>query len=107
MIKVEDIEKIRRAYFREGLSIREIGRTLHHSRRAIRRAIASADPGQYHRVQVRPTPVLGPWRAQIDALWDASQQMPRKQRYTARKIYQELHKQGYCGSEVTVSRYVG
>ena len=63
MIKVEEVEKIRRAYFREGLSIREIGRTLHHSRRAIRRAIASADPGQYRRVQVRPTPVLGPWRA--------------------------------------------
>jgi len=107
MIKVEDIEKIRRAYFREGLSIREIGRTLHHSRRVIRRAIASADPGQYRRVQVRPTPVLGPWKAPIDALWDASQQMPRKQRYTARKIYQELQKQGYAGSEITVSRYVG
>ena len=64
MIKVEDIEKIRRAYFREGLSIREIGRTLHHSRRVIRRAIESADPGQYRRVQVRPTPVLGPWKEQ-------------------------------------------
>ncbi len=34
---MEDVEKIRRAYFREGLSIREIGRTLHHSQRTIRR----------------------------------------------------------------------
>ena len=33
--------------------------------------------------------------------------MPRKQRYTARKIYQELQKEGYAGSEITVSRYVG
>ena len=107
MIKVEDVEKIRWAYFREGLSIREIGRTLHHSRRVIRRAIESADPGEYRLVQERPAPVLGPWKEKIDGLWDESQKMPRKQRYTARKIYEELQKQGYAGSEVTVSRYVG
>lgn len=107
MIKVEDVEKMRWAYFREGVSIREIGRTLHHSRRVIRRAIESADPGEYRLVQERPAPVLGPWKEKIDALWDESQKMPRKQRYTARKIYQELEKQGYTGSEVTVSRYVG
>lgn len=107
MIKVEDVEKIRRAYFREELSIREIGRTLHHSRRVIRRAIESADPGEYRLVQERPAPVLGPWKEKIDALLAESQKMRRKQRYTARKIYQELQKQGYDGSEVTVSRYVG
>ena len=107
MIKVEDVEKIRRAYFREELSIREIGRRLHHSRRVIRRAIESADPGEYRLVQERPAPVLGPWKEKIDALLVESQKMRRKQRYTARKIYQELQKQGYDGSEVTVSRYVG
>lgn len=107
MIEVEDIEQIRRAYFRDGLSIREIGRTLHHSRRVIRRAIESADPGAYRLVQERPAAVLGPWKEKIDALWEESQRMPRKQRYTARKIYQELQKDGYAGSEVTVSRYVG
>lgn len=107
MIEVEAVEEIRRAYFRDGLSIREIGRIQHHSRRVIRRALASAAPGEYRLVQARPAPVLGPWKEQIDALWDESQAMPRKQRYTARKIYQELQKQGYAGSEVTVSRYVG
>ncbi|MBZ5544941.1 MAG: hypothetical protein LAO07_14875, partial [Acidobacteriia bacterium] len=62
---------------------------------------------EYRLVQGRPSPVLGPWKTQIDGLWDESQKMPRKQRYTARKIYEELQKQGYAGSEVTVSRYVG
>ena len=107
MIKVEDVEKIRRAYFLEELSVREIGRRLHHSRRVIRRAIESAEPGEYRLVQARPSPVLGPWKEKIDALWEESQQMPRKQRYTARKIYEAVQKQGYAGSEVTVSRYVG
>jgi transposase len=107
MIKVEDVEQIRRAYFLEGLSIREIGRTLQHGRRVIRAAIASAAPGAYRQVRARPAPVLGPWKGQIDALWAEGQQLPRKQRYTARKIYQELQQAGYAGSELTVSRYVG
>ena len=39
MIKVEDVEKIRRAYFLERMSIRKIGQVLRHGRRVIRRAI--------------------------------------------------------------------
>lgn len=106
MIKVEEVEKIRRAYFLDEQSIREIARTLHHSRRVIRRAIESAEPGQYRLAQDRPAPVLGPWKEQIDALWTESQGMPRKQRYTARKMYQALREAGYQGSEITISRYV-
>lgn len=88
------------------MSIREIARTLHHGRRVIRRAIDSAEPGQYKLRQGRPAPVLGPWKEKIDALWTESQGMPRKQRYTTRKIYQELQKAGYAGSEITISRYI-
>jgi transposase len=106
MIKVEEVEKIRRAYFLEALSIREIARTQHHGRRVIRRAIDSAEPGQYKLERARPAPVLGPWKTQIDALWREGQELPRKQRYTARKIYQALRKAGYSGSEITISRYV-
>ena len=107
MIKVEEVERIRRAYFREGLSIRQISLRLHHGRRVIRRAIERADPSEYRLVQGRPAPVLGPWKGKIDVLWEESQRMPRKERYTARRIYQELQKDGYVGSEITVSRYVG
>jgi len=39
-------------------------------------------------------------------LWDESQGLPRKQRYTARKIYQAVAGAGYPGSEITISRYV-
>ena len=36
-----------------------------------------------------------------------SEQQPRKQRYTARRIYQLIREEGYPGSESTVRRYVG
>jgi hypothetical protein len=39
LIKIVDIERIRYAHFREGTSIREHARALHHRRTTIRRAL--------------------------------------------------------------------
>ena len=44
MIKVEDREKIRRAYFKEKKSQRQIARQLGHSRKTVRKAIAWSGP---------------------------------------------------------------
>ena len=107
MIKVEDIEAIRRAYFIEGLSIREIARKLHHGRRLVKKAIADAGPYQYQLQKPRPAPVLGPYRDRINELLIESEQQPRKQRYTARRIYRLIRAEGYQGSESTVRHYVG
>lgn len=106
MIQVEAYETIRRAYFIEGWSIREINRQLRHCRRTIRKALAQAVPPPYSRQQPRAAPVLGPYQPQIDRLLAESEQLPRKQRYTARKIFLELRKGGYPGSEGSVRRYV-
>ncbi len=47
MKTVDDYESIRKAYYLEGLSIREISKRLHHSRRLIRKAIDHAQPEGY------------------------------------------------------------
>lgn len=107
MIKVEDIEAIRRAYFIEGLSIREIARKLHHGRRLVKKAIADAGPYQYQLRTPRPAPVLGPYQDRIDQLLMESEQQPKKQRYTARRIYRLIRDEGFQGCESTVRRYVG
>lgn len=106
MIQVEEIEQIRRAYFIEGQSIRAIARHYRHGRRVIRRAIASAEPPQYQRQAPKTAPVLGPYQARIDELLAESERQPRKQRYTARKIFHMLQAEGFPGSESTVRRYV-
>ncbi len=80
MIKVEDIEAIRRAYFIEGLSRREIARTLHHGRRLVKKAIADPGPYQYQLRKPRAAPVLGPYQDRIDQLLLESEQQPKKQR---------------------------
>ncbi|MFC1996642.1 IS21 family transposase [Chloroflexota bacterium] len=106
MVKVEDYEAIRKRYFIEGWSIRKISRELKHCRRTIRQAIVEAEPSPYKQRKPRAKPVLGPYQSKIKELVAENKSLPRKQRYTARKIFLEIQKDGYSGSEGSVRRYV-
>ena len=95
MKTVEDYEMIRRAYFVEKLSIRGIRRVYGYSREFIRKAIANPAPQPYQLKEPRKAPVLGPYKQRIAELMEESDQLPRKQRYTAHKVYDILKGEGY------------
>jgi len=106
MNKVEDYERIRKAYYIEGLSIREISRQYGHSRRFVRKAIDQSKPEEYQLAKPRPARVLGPFKKRIGELIEESKTLPKKQRYTAAKIYELIYEEGYRGSKGTVQNYV-
>jgi len=106
MIKVDEQEKIRRAYYVEGKSQRQIARELHRSRHTIKKALKGAEPGKYSLKEPRSAPVLGSYKAQIEALLSESDGLPRKQRYTGHRIYELVWAEGYRGSEASVRGYV-
>lgn len=106
MISVEDREKIRRAYFVEQKSLRQIAKELHVSRKTIGKALASAEADVYTCTAPRAAPVLGPYKAQIDELLAANEKLPPKQRYTGHRIFQALQQAGYQGSAPTVRGYI-
>jgi len=106
MISVVDREKIRRAYFIGKESIRQIARELGYSRKTVRKAIESAEPAAYTSREPRPAPVLEPYKARIEELLAENEGLPRKQRYTGHKIYEQIKAEGYKGSESTVRRHV-
>jgi len=49
---------------------------------------------------------LGPYQERINELLDESEILPRKQRYTVKKIFQIIRKEGYQGCEGGVHNYV-
>ena len=106
MKTVDDYEKIRKAYYVEGLSIRAISKQLGHCRKAIRKALDHAEPEGYQRKKLHTAPKIAPYQSRIEELLKESEQMPRKQRYTGHKIYQLLQLEGYRGSESNLHRYV-
>ncbi len=107
MVKVEAYEAIRRAHYIEGWSIRKISRELQHCRRTVRKAIEQAEPEPYRKKEARAKPVIGAYQIQIEELLEENERLPPKQRYTGRKIFEEMQKAGYRGSEGSVRRYVG
>jgi hypothetical protein len=52
--------------------------------------LESAVPPAKRPPQSRPAPKLGGFRAVIDAWLEADREAPRKQRHTARRIWQRL-----------------
>lgn len=107
MRKVELFELIRRDFFNQGLSKREIACKHGVHRRVVRQAIASAIPPE-RRLPVRARPVLSEEaRAFVDGVLLADRKAPRKQRHTARRIWQRLGEElGCTAAESTVRGYV-
>jgi len=106
MLTVEDYGAIRRAH-RDGVSIREIARTLHHSRRKVREALQESEPRKYSRRKAISAPKLDPVKAVIDEILAADEQAPPKQRHEATQIFRRLvAEHGYRGGYDQVRRYV-
>ena len=105
--RVELFEEIRRDRRIEALSIRELAERHKVHRRAVRAALASPLPPPRKMYLARSRPAIDPWTAVIDAWLIADQGVHRKQRHTARRVWQRLvAEHGAVLSEVTVSRYV-
>lgn len=106
--RVELFEAIRRDARVEHLSIRELADRHQVHRRTVRQALESALPPERKTYPARRCPAIEPWVLVIDAWLIADQEVPRKQRHTARRVWQRLvAEHGATCAEITVSRYVG
>ena len=65
MLTVFQYGDIRRAH-RDGMSIRDLARTFHHSRQKIRQILADAEPRPY--LRRTPAPVLGAFHGVVDTI---------------------------------------
>jgi hypothetical protein len=87
--RVELFERIRRDARDEGLSIRTLAVRHHVHRRLVRQALADASPPPRRRAR-RAAPALGPHVATVRRWLTEDLEAPRKQRHTARRVWQRL-----------------
>ena len=105
--RVETFEQIRRDRDREGSSIRALAERHGVHRRAVRQALASAVPPVKRAPVSRPAPKLGAYQELIESWLEADLQAPRKQRHTARRVWQRLVEEHAADvAERTVREYV-
>lgn len=107
-ISWEEREEIRRAYYVERKSQREIAKESGRSREAIKRVIEERRGGAKREQKERKETLLyEPYRKRVEALLEEREGLPPKQRYTSAKIYELISQEGYEGCESRVRQEVG
>ncbi len=107
MLKVKHYEFIRRKVLKDGYSQRAVSREFGYSRNMVRKALDFYKPPGYRRSHPPSRPAVDPVQHIIDAWMEEDHNRPRKQRHTAKRIYERLRDEyGFKGSYSAVSRYV-
>ena len=100
------IGQIRRAYFEQHRPIKEIVRTLLVSRGTVRKVIRGhATEFKYVR-GVQPTPKLGDWVEVLTEIIEKEAKLPKRERRSTQRLFEELRGRGYDGAHDSVHRFV-
>lgn len=103
---MEQFERIRRDSRDEGLSIRALANKHKVHRRTVRQALADAVPPA-RKTPERGAPVLGPYEATVRRWLVEDLDAPKKQRHTARRVWQRLiEEEGASVAESSVRNLV-
>jgi len=103
---MEQWAEIRRRVLVEGVSRRQILRETGMHWRTLRKILAHSQPPGYRMERARPQPKLGPYVGRIEQILKEDAEMPRKQRHTAKRIFERLRETGYTGGYTAVKEAV-
>lgn len=106
MLTPDDRKRIRRSYYLDKKSVRQIATDEGRSRETIRRAISNTAPKSYQLKAARPAPLFQPFQSRVEELLAQNESLPRKQQYTARRIFEVIQSEGYQGCESRIRQYV-
>ncbi|MGB9107085.1 MAG: IS21 family transposase [Telluria sp.] len=107
MYDVDVYARVRRAVLVEGKSRRAVAREFGLARKTVSKMLEYSLPRGYRRQKPIRRPKLGPWLGVIDAILEDDQKRPKKQRHTAKRIFERLRaERGYTGGYTIVKDYV-
>ena len=107
MYRVDVYLRVRRAVMVEGKSIREVSREFGLHRDTVRKMLAYSVPPGYRRRSPPKRPKLEPFTGVIDRILEDDLARPRKQRHTAKRIFERLRDEhGFGGQYTIVKDYV-
>ena len=99
--------RVRRAHFHDGMSGRAIARDFGISRDSVAKMLAYSEPPGYRRSVAIKRPKLDGFTDQIDQWLADDKNRARKQRHTARRIFDRLRSEcGFTGGHTIVKDYV-
>src|ERR1700683_5313475 len=106
MIGVDLIGQIRRAFFEQRRAIKEISRELRVSRATVRKVVRSNKTAFKYAREVQPSPKLGEWVETLTEILEQEAKLPRRERRSTQRLFEELRGRGYDGAHDSVHRFV-
>ena len=107
MYSVDVYLRVRRAVMVEGMSVREASRVFGLHRDTVRKMLAYSVPPGYRREVPPRRPKLETFTGVIDRILDDDHRVPKKQRHTAKRIFERLRDEyGFDGGYTIVKDYV-
>ena len=104
---MEVYARLRRAVQVDGMSIRQAAIEFGLSRKTIRKMLQFSLPPGYQRKKPAARPKLGPWLGIIDQILLDDDSQPKKQRHTAKRIWDRLKAEhAFSGGYTVVKDYV-
>ena len=94
--------KIRLEVSREESSKREVLRREGISWETLKKILAYPEPPGYRLKEPRPKPKIGPYLERIAQIIEEDRAIPKKQRHTAKRIYDRIRQMGYEGKYTQV-----
>lgn len=104
MLLMETIAKIRRLFYKDKLSRREIAKRLRLNRRTVSKHLNTSEPPKYQR-RKQEYPKLGPYLEFINAHLLADVAKPARERLSIRRFFEVLKSHGYEGQYSALSAY--
>ena len=104
MYKVEMYGRVRRAVHVAGMSIREAARVFGLHRDTVRKMLKYSVPPGYRRQRLPQRPKLDPYKGLIDHILEHDQSLPKKQRHTAKRIYDRLRDEHRFHGKYTIAK---
>ena len=104
---MEMYARVRRACMVDGMSTREAARVFGLHRDTVSKMLKYSAPPGYRRRSPPRRPKLDPYRGVIDRILEEDRSLPRKQRHTAKRIYERLRAEHeFPGKYTIVKDYV-
>src|SRR5208283_800316 len=99
---MENWSEIRRRVLVEGISRRQILRETGMHWRTLRKMLTHSEPPGYQQSKPRTKKKLEAYAGRIDQILKEDQALPRKQRHTAKRIWERLKGEGFSGGYTIV-----
>ena len=103
---MKDLGRIRRLFYRDGMSLSEISRKTGYSRNTVKRWLRTPEGTEPKYERQNPNSKIAPYAARLIKALETDARRPKRDRRTALKLFGELQAAGFTGTYCRVTEFI-